>query len=208
MSLMVRPPFTASTVTLYRAGSSAGGAATALGTSQTDTFGKFRISYPATHDKRAVFYLIARDATGSVQMANVLGVPPVPSEVVLNERTTVGTAYCMAQFIDGANIGGSYPGLQNAARMLGNLVDPTSGEIGNVLNESPNGDSTITRDEFNSLANVLASCVENSDNCSSLFTQTTTPAGLVPDNTLQAAVNIAHFPWWNVDGLFKISASV
>ena len=201
-------PIYGSTVTLYRAASSAGGAATALGTSQTDTFGKFRISYPATHDKRAVFYLIARDATGSVQMANVLGAPPVPSEVALNERTTVGTAYCMAQFIDGVNMGGPYPGLQNAAKMLGNLVDPTSGDISKVLNEFPNGGSTITRDEFNSLANVLASCVENSDTCASLFAQATTPAGLVPDNTLQAAVNIAHFPWWNVDGLFEISASV
>lgn len=201
-------PVYGSTVTLYLAASSVGGAATALGTTQTDSFGNFRISYPAPEDKRAVLYLIGQDQTGSVQMATVFGAFQVPSEVVLNERSTAGTAYCMAQFIDGSNMAGPYPGLQNAAKMLGNLVDPTNGDIGEVLNESPNGDSTITRDEFNSLANMLASCVETSDNCSSLFEETTTPDGLVPENTLQAAINIAHFPWWNVDALFEISKSI
>ncbi|MCG6879351.1 MAG: hypothetical protein LJE96_09430 [Deltaproteobacteria bacterium] len=201
-------PVYGSTVTLYRAASSVGGAPTALGTSQTDTFGKFRISYLAPEDKRAILYLIAQDQTGSVQMATVFGAFQVPAEVVLNERTTAGTAYCMARFMDGSNMAGPYPGLQNAAKMLGNLVDPASGDISKVLNEFPNGDSTITRDEFNSLANMLASCVETPGTCFSIFEETTTPDGLVPENTLQAAINIAHFPWWNVDPLFAISQSI
>ncbi len=198
-------PIYGSTVTLYRAGAAAGGAATALGTSETDTFGKFRISYRAPESKQAVLYLIAQD--GTLRMASVLGTSPVPSNVVLNERTTVGTAYCMAQFIDGETIAGPHPGLQNAAGMLQNLVDLTTGEISRFLNEFPNGGSTITRNEFNSLANMLAACVETSDTCSLLFAQTTTPSGVAPDNTLQAAVNIAHFPWRNVDALFGISQS-
>ena len=200
-------PVANSTVTLYRASTSAKAAATILGTSQTDTFGYFRIAYTQPQADLAVLYLMTQDPTGVVQMASVLGVLPVPSEVVINERTTVGTAFSMAQFIDGVNMGGAYPGLQNAAAMLTNLVDLSSGDIGEALNRFPNGDSTITRDEFNSLANMLASCVETPGACASLFEETTTPGGLVPDNTLQAAVNIAHFPWWNVAALFELSQS-
>jgi hypothetical protein len=196
-----------STVTLYRAATSIRAAATILGTSQTDTFGNFRISYTQPQTDRAVLYLIAENPTGVVRMASVLGVLPVPSEVVINERTTVGTAFSMAQFIDGVNMGGTYPGLQNAAKILENLVDLTSGDIAKALNQFPNGDSTITRDEFNSLANILSSCIDRPGACSSLFEETTPPGGIVPNNTLQAAVNIAHFPWWNVNALFEISRS-
>lgn len=203
-----RSPLAGMLVTLYRAASSVGGTTSPLGTAETDASGRFRIFYNPPQDNRAVLYVIAEDQTGTAAMASALGTSPVPSEVVINERTTVGTAYCMAQFIDGASIGGTYPGLQNAAAMLRNLVNLANGDIGKVLKEFPNGDSTITRDEFNSLANMLASCVESPDTCVSLFEATTTPDGTAPDNTLQAAVNMAHFPWRNVDALFDISTSV
>jgi hypothetical protein len=201
-------PIANSTVTLYQATSSRRAEATVLGISQTDALGNFKISYRSPEDTRSVLYLISQDKSGAVRLASVLGVIPVPSNVVMNERTTVATAYAMAQFINGVSIGGPYPGLQNAAATLRNLVDLKNGNIGAVLSKDPNGSSTITLSEFNSLANMLASCVETSGACTSLFQETTTPEGIVPDNTLQASVNIAHFPWWNVDALFEISRSL
>lgn len=201
-------PVQESRVTLYRAAMSKGAEASVLGTAQTDTSGKFTILYRTPEDSQSVLYLLARGSTSVVELASVLGTPPVSSNAVVNERTTVATAFAMAQFIDGSNVGGSYPGLQNAAAMLQNLVDPESGNIGKVLDRFPNGASTITRDEVNSLSNLLASCVETPGDCASLFEEATTPGGLEPENTLQAAVNIAHFPWQNVAALFEISQSI
>jgi len=197
-------PVEGSTVTLYRAGSTRGAVAIPLGTAQTDSAGRFELSF-FSPGVPAVLYLVAAGPPETLKLASVLGVPPISSNVVVNERTTVATAFAMAQFIESPNMGGTSPGLQNAAAMLRNLVDLESGDIGKVLDEFPNGASTITRDEFNSLANMLAACVETPDACALLFTAATTPAGLVPANTLQAAVNIAHFPWQNVDALFDIS---
>ena len=200
-------PIRNSTITLYQATSLRRAVAKVLGTSQTDVLGNFKISYRSPENSRSVLYLISRDKSGAVRLATVLGVMPIPSDVVVNERTTVATAYAMAQFINGVDIGGTYPGLQNAALTFRNLVDLENGNIGAVLSKAPNGSSTITLREFNSLANMVASCVETPGACTSLFQETTTPEGVVPDNTLQAAVNMAHFPWWNVDALFEISQS-
>ncbi|MCP4576326.1 MAG: hypothetical protein GY846_08590 [Deltaproteobacteria bacterium] len=198
-------PVESAVVTLYRAGPTRGSAAVALGTDQADSTGAFELSYFSPRDQYVVLYLTATGPSNAVKLASVVGVSPVPSDIVINERTTIATAYAMAQFIVGSDIGGTYPGLQNAAATLRNLVDLKSGDIGAVLAEFPNGSSTITLSEFNSLSNMLASCVETPGDCSSLFEETTTPDDLVPDNTLQAAVNIAHFPWWNVSALFQIS---
>ncbi len=200
-------PVEKSMVTLYRAGSTRGSTGVALGTAQTDSAGTFELSYFSPGDPHAVLYLTAAGPPGSVKLVSVLGVPPVPSEIVINERTTIATAYAMAQFIVGGGIGGTYPGLQNAAATLQNLVNIHNGNLAQVLSRFPNGLFTSTLSQFNSLANLIASCVEDSTACSPLFAQSTPPGGATPTNTFQAAVNIAHFPWQNVDALFGLSQS-
>lgn len=141
----------------------------------------------------------------SVRLATVLGKPPVQSEIVINERTTVATAYAMAQFLTPTGIDGTSPGLQNAAATAQNLVDLSNGDIGQVLDSFPNGASTSTRATLNAIANMLAACVRSEDNCVSLFNLATPPEGIPPANTLEATVNIAHFPWQNVTELFTLS---
>ena len=46
---------------------------------------------------------------------------------MINERTTVASAYAMTQFIQGGAIAGPSPGVQNAAGMVGNMVDAATG---------------------------------------------------------------------------------
>ena len=75
------------------------------------------------------------------------------------------------------------------------------------LSQFPNGDATATMRKSNSLANMLAVCVETSANCTDLFALSASPEGDFPDNTLQAAVNIAHTPWRqeNISELYDYS---
>ena len=117
----------------------------------------------------------------------------------------MATAYAMAQFFTPTGIDGTSPGLQNAAATAQNLVDLSNGDIGQVLDSFPNGASTSTRATLNAIANMLAACVRSEDNCVSLFNLATPPEGIPPANTLEATVNIAHFPWQNVTELFTLS---
>ncbi|MCZ6791456.1 MAG: NHL repeat-containing protein [Candidatus Dadabacteria bacterium] len=208
-------PIVSSRVTLFRTGTAKG--IKELGSAVSDSTGFFSISYNAPSDPNAVLYLTADNDLislslqtrssdlNSVRLATVLGQLPVQSEIVINERTTVATAYAMAQFFTPDGIDGTYPGLQNAAATAQNLVDLSNGDIGQVLDSFPNGASTSTRATLNALANMLASCVRSEANCDSLFNQATPPEGIPPANTLEAAVNIAHFPWQNVTELFTLS---
>lgn len=200
-------PIENSMVTLYRAGSIQGSAAVLLGTAQTDSAGRFEISYSLPEDPHVVLYLTAAGSADTTRLASVLGVQPFPSDVVINERTTIATAYAMAQFIIGSDIAGSYPGLQNAAATLLNLVNIEDGNLAPVLSRFPNGLSTATMGKFNSLANMIAACVGQSAECPDLFSLSPSPEGDVPVNTLDAAVNIAHTPWRqeNISDLYEFS---
>ena len=113
----------------------------------------------------------------------------------------------MAQFIDGPQIAGKAPGLQNAAATVRNLVNLSSGKVGAVLGRPPNGFTTSTMREFNSLANLLASCVNavTPVPCLALFRLAAPPDGSAPQDTLQAAVDLAHFPGQNAPQLFVLS---
>ncbi len=208
-------PIAGSNVTLYSAGASRSASASVLGYATTDRNGAFAINYTQPLNSNAVLYLVAdgflptraRTPRKEVRLATVLGTGQGPANVVLNERTTVGTAYAMAQFIQGTNIAGGSPGLQNAAATFKNLADVRTGEVGRVLANSPNGTETSTMAEFNSLSNLLAACVNATIAlpCNALFAATRTPAGQVPGDTLQAAVNIAHYPGSRAAALFLLS---
>lgn len=204
-------PLEGYTVTLYVAGS-AGGAPVALGSAVTDAAGAFGFDPTAPVPANGVAYLVADSPAdvplpaGARTLTSVLGVGTVPGAVVVNELTTVATAYAMAQFIgDGTAIGGPSPGLQNAAGMAHNLAEPELGGLSVVLATAPNGDETSTRNTFHSLANTAAACVATAVECEALFTAATTPEGEKPENTFRALVNIAQDPWHNVDELFVVS---
>ncbi len=188
-----------------------------LGSGRTDETGFFRINYHPPQDPDAVLYLTSGEVfvtntstsnisiPGVVRLTTVLGQRPVETDVVINERTTVATAYTMAQLYMGDQIDGPSPGLQNAAKIFTKLVEIQTGNTTIFLNTFPNGSSTTTLGSFNSLANMLAACVRDEIMCDTLFNLATPPGGDEPVDTLSAAVNIAKFPWQNVDELFDFS---
>lgn len=208
-------PIEAAEVTIFSTGTPRG--VELLGMGITDLEGFFSINVNLPSEGEAVIYATAQSPilalaqqrgvfiSDSVRLATVLGRIPVEPEIVINERTTVATAYAMAQFFVGGDIDGPKPGLQNAADILRKLVNVDTGNTTFFLNTFPNGSSTTTQGAFNSLSNMLAACVRNNTDCDNLFELTTTPGGEEPTDTLMAALNIAHFPWQNVDELFELS---
>ncbi len=168
------------TVTLY--GTRRGMCADKLGVASTDTNGAFAISYKTPRDTDAVLYLIATSKAtmhgraqmagkyptssgGAASLASVLGTAPVPANVFINELTTVASAYALAQFVNGPNITGEAPGLQNAAAMAQESGERRHGSsrIGSHAVHQT-GWRLQTWREFNSLANLLATCVNDACN--------------------------------------------
>lgn len=211
-------PIVGATVKLYQAGTSFQDSAIILGSAVTSPGGAFEIQYTTPNNNDAVLYLIAEGGSvhkrpplynTSIRLATVLDRNVIPGTVAITERTTVATVYTMAQFLKNGAIAGPSPGVPNAADILSNLVNLKSGGIGRVLATKPNGSETETLATFNSLANMLAVCVNDQAQCTSLFVLATPPSGgatpVPPENTLLAALNIALYPYQNTNGLFDYS---
>ena len=187
-----------SQVTLYQAGI-AGAPVVELGSALSRTNGTFRITYQPPVEDNAVLYLIA-EVSPEIKLATVLQARSGIHNVVINERSTVATAFAMAQFIDGDVISGNDPGLPNAASMAKNLVDIVNGRASTVLKNSPNGTETSAWADFNTLSNMIARCVNGLSDCAALFALSAVD-NVQPTDTLQAMQNIAHYPANNVADL-------
>jgi len=211
-------PLAEYTVTLYGTDPKPKRCAKRLGRATTDESGLFSITFQQPVDASVVLYVVAENdaaaprkcakpGRGDIALASVLGTvnTPVPTNIVVNERTTVASAYSLAQFLDRSDLRGKSPGLQNAAMMVQNLVDLETGEIAGVLAKSPNGGDTTSLITFNSLANMLAACIHATDACATFLALTAPPRGRAPSDTLQALVDIVHNPWQNVADLAALA---
>lgn len=197
-------------VTLYATGGP--GAPVEVGHGTTAADGRF--SFKADQVRgTSVRYLVAEGGTtrasgprnDAITLATVLRKRRAPATIVVNERTTVATAYALNQFLDGTTIDGTWPGLPNAAATFRNLVNPATGGIGRVLGRSPNGDRTSTMRAVNSLANLLAGCVRAPRWCDPLFDLARPQGGARPTDTLAAAHAIAANPANHAAALFTLS---
>lgn len=208
-------PLSFATVSLYRTGLGQG--PQLIDQTESDETGAFTLNFDPPTGTQEILYLTAGGtppdpgvanqvlSNENILFATVLGNSSIPNQVVINERTTVATAFALAQFISGTSIDGSAPGLTNAANIFRNLVDPSTGDIAEMLGTLPNGSATSTLARFNSLANLLALCAGDAANCPNLYTLATSPQGEVPTNTFQAAHHIARNPWQNVSELLDLS---
>jgi hypothetical protein len=168
-----------------------------LDSDTSNSAGNFQITYSLpsglADDQQPLLFVEAEH--GPVMLASAIGMGSgAPGDVVVNERTTVATGTAFAQFVDGGKIKGNTYGMINAVHMAANLADPQTGAVGVVLASTPNGTETSTFPMFNSLTNVVASCVADAHNCTELFKAATPPGGSPPTNVLQAVANIVKNP--------------
>jgi len=133
--------------------------------------------------------------------------------IFMDEVTTVASVYALAPFMavssgtPGAMLGTSSTnsqGLANAFATVNNLIDTTKGEAPGL--SLPTG-ATAPSTEVNTLADMLATCVNSngsSGECSTLFTDATPSGGSAPTNTIDAILDIAQHPAQNVSTLFGL----
>lgn len=192
------------TVTVYGAGTSS---ATTLASAVTSSTGAFTVTY--TPPAAGLVYAMTQDASGRRREMAVVGPPSsLEASVVINERTTVGAAFALAQFFHGSAIYGAQPGLGNAGATALNLADPRTGKLSSVLANSPNGNASATLPTFNTLANVVLSCTRGtSADCTRLLKAAKVPGQPAPTNTVTAIAGIARNPTTNPKGLFRLAAT-
>ena len=204
-------PITGSTVTLYVAASAA---PKQLAQATTDASGTFKLavsSVPAD----SILYVIARGGTpqaaadkkanDTIALLSVLG-GALPKTVTVNEFTTIGSVWTCAQFLNGEVLSGPKLGLRIAAGNVPNFVDLETGGYGGTIQDALNSSQTPTMANFATLANVMAGAITRvlPDAPGRFFAAATDPNGVVPTNTLLAAVSIARHPWNQPEGVFAL----
>ena len=214
-------------ITLMVPGSTGyGSAATVLATAVTTAAGGFTLpSYTCPANSGDVYLLATGGSAGA-------GVNPAAVEAALlgpcsqlssstfiriTEVTTVAAAYGLAPFatVTATSTGIGAPatnlqGLTNAFAAVNNLAPFTSGYA-----QAPGAIAglVLPQAELNTLANILAGCVNSGGStastapCGMLFAAATPPGGVAPVDTFQAALNIALNPGTNTSALFSISTA-
>jgi hypothetical protein len=125
----------------------------------------------------------------------------LPPTIVINEVSTVASAYALAQFFNKTvtqhipGIGApssNATGLANGAALITtNLVDIATGTVASFLSSGVNSPANL-----DSLANILAACVVSnsrlSSPCKQLFSATSISGFTKPVDTMQAILNEAR----------------
>jgi hypothetical protein len=173
--------FANSTVTLWQASN---GAARQLAQTKAGSDGRFDVNSQETPGAGAILYLVSKGGAAASSSENaatamllVLNNAP-PSKVVINELTTVASAFTAARFISGESISGNPLGLRIAAGNVPNLVDPATGSWGKVVLDQTNLTHTTTLANLNTLGSLIAAfaTVANND-WRDRFLKAATPIG-------------------------------
>jgi hypothetical protein len=239
-------PIAGSSVTLYVAGTTGyGSGATAIGTATTNASGTFTVlSYTCPAGNPETYITATGGNAGSgANSAIVLMAALGPcnsltpsTSVTINELTTAAAQWALAQFFDsgGHNIGTSSTnaiGLQNAYAGVANLADvnvsnfSVSGNPSGFLPSAAacaSGSPPVNCDglqRLNTLANILAGCIESSgassSACAALMCDATpglTYSGSCSGtptitDTLGAAHLIVTNPASNVSALYGLASA-
>jgi hypothetical protein len=201
-----------STVTLWSAGADL---PRQLAQARTNADGRFDISSQETPGREAILYLVTQggqaaanrgsgDNPASAMLLVLDGTPP--AKVVINELTTVASAFTAARFINGEAISGDPLGLRIAAGNVSNLVDPATGSWGKVLLDPINITQNTTFAKLNTLGSLMAAFVTvANDDWRNRFLKAATPiGGAMPKSTLEAMAGIARTPWADPKTLYAL----
>jgi streptogramin lyase len=142
----------------------------------------------------------------------------LPATIQMNELTTVAAAYALAGYATSATqmsgnknnpaFQSGISGLANAAKSAANLVGIGGG---GAYATTPAGNGTVPQTEINTLADILAACINtaapSSGGCTTLFNNAKSggSTGTAATDTATAAINIAHNPGANVANLFALA---
>jgi hypothetical protein len=136
--------------------------------------------------------------------------------IFVNEVSTIATAYAIAGYAtDATHISSSSTalaatGVANAFATIPNLETLTTGA---ALATAPASGGTVPQARVNTLANILAACINSSgpssSPCSTLLSSALSggTTGTAPTDTATAAINIAHHPIANLAGLFALQTA-
>ncbi len=186
-----------------------------LAQATTDADGKFEIAY--VPPPWGVLYVEARpaDAASPLRLLNVVAAlgyagalaPWTHDSVTVNELTSVATTYAFAQFLNGDDIFGVGPGLENAAAVIANIANPETGAAGGVITDANNGANNDSYAILNTIANLVSLCAGGGDSCSQFLSLATATDGAAPANTVQAVRNLAKNPTVALDDLTTLAQS-
>jgi streptogramin lyase len=190
----------------------------------TNANGGFSLTgdYACSSGQQLYLYALGGNAGSGVNsaiglMAAIGSCPSASGPAVVatvNEVSTVAAAYAMAGFAtDAMHVSSSgtalaQVGVANAFANAGNLVTLATGV---ALATTPAGNGAVPQAEINTLANVLASCVNASASCDTLFATATadgTTTGTKATDTASAAINIVHSPGANVAALYGLATGI
>jgi hypothetical protein len=189
----------------------------------TDEYGDFDITGDYQCTPGSQVYLLARGGNPGAGVNSAIGIMSIlgscPTDgtfagaipyIIANEASTIAAAYAMAPFAtDALHVSSSgtalaQTGIANAFANAANLVSIG----GSTLATTPGGNGTPPQATVNTLANVIAACINtsgpDSSPCTTLFANTLSggTTGTAPTETATAAINIAHNPAANVANLY------
>jgi hypothetical protein len=179
-------------------------------TVDTGARGHFSISARAAADD--IVYLTAELSNSEVVLLSVLS-PNLLEDIeknglVVNELTTVASAFTCAQFFDGLHLAGPGRGVAIAAKNAPNLVNPITGSWGTVVTDPFNITQNETLARLNTLAALITACGTVTDQREQwqrdFFTYATALGGKRPDNTAEAIIGIAQSPWAHPAQLYQL----
>lgn len=134
--------------------------------------------------------------------------------IVINEVTTIAAAYSFAGFAtDPTHVSSSgtalaLTGISNAFANAASLAGIVNG---NSLTTTAAGNGSVPQATINTLANIIAACVNstgpNSSACSTLFSDELSggSTGTAATDTAGAAIYMAHNPAVNIAALYALS---
>ncbi|MGY8754005.1 MAG: hypothetical protein ACKVIO_08925, partial [Phycisphaerales bacterium] len=181
-------------VKLYKSGTINKAGAILIASTKTNASGDFILSYTTPSLANGILYIVAEPVNSHNQVATILGSSDLPSYVVVNELTTVATAYTMNPFLNQTIIGGNSVGVRNSASTFRNLVDQTTGTAASVISTTPNGSDTEALGTFNTLGNILAAAASSPVLYKEIRFLSTPPCDPAPATLLDIAVSLARFP--------------
>ncbi|MEO0796508.1 MAG: hypothetical protein AAFX93_15165 [Verrucomicrobiota bacterium] len=173
-----------------------------LGKTETDGSGNFTIEVGKDFSD-SIFFLTA-NLRPRVTYMTILG-SELPAQATINELTTVAASYSMAQFLRPGQISGEGLRLQIAAMMSANIANPQTGDISDVLLQSPNADQTNSLRLTRSLGNLASQCSINAYSLSSFLQATRNLDRQLPGDLIQGLANLARNPAQDANRIYRLS---